>query len=461
MISRRSLLGLSAVGAGYGVLRLIEHSPLAALLDADAGYGPLQDDPEGIVRLPRGFSYQALSRTGETMSDGLLVPGAHDGMGAFSGPNGRTVLVRNHELTLLVEGAFGDKYQLLAPALRTRLYDAGRGIAPALGGTTTLVFDTKTQTLERQFLSLAGTIRNCAGGVTPWGSWISCEETEVRAQGSIERDHGYCFEVPARADSGLVQAMPLLAMGRCNHEAAAVDPASGIVYLSEDRVDSLLYRFVPKERGNLAGGGRLQALVLRDQRRAETGNDGHHARIAVGNKLAVAWVDVQNPESPNDDLRAQGFANGAARFARGEGLHYDQGSVWLTCTCGGPAKMGQVWRLRPDPNDHGSDPRKQTATTLELFYESPGSDVLEYADNLTVAPWGDLIICEDGASTECVVGITPEGKAYKLAENVLSGEEMAGVTFSPDASTLFVNIQRPGVTLAITGPWHKAHGKRG
>jgi hypothetical protein len=462
MLSRRSLLALAGAGAGYGILHALGRSRLGDLLDASAGYGPLQDDPKGIVRLPKGFSYQALSRTGETMSDGLLVPGAHDAMTTFAGPDGKTIIVRNHELTHIVEGAFGERYEKLTPALRARLYDPGRGITPSLGGTTTLVFDTKTQTLEKHFLSLGGTLRNCAGGRTPWGSWISCEETDVRAQASIERDHGYCFEVPARAEPGLAAPIPLVAMGRCNHEAAAVDPATGIVYLSEDRDDSVLYRFVPKERGKLAGGGRLQALVLRDRLRTDTSNYGDAPRVARGVQLAVAWVDVQEPHSPHDDLRAQAYAKGAARFRRGEGMHYDHGSVWLVCTAGGPSKMGQVWRLRPDGADLGAgDGKAKTTTTLELFYESPGGDVLENADNLTVAPWGDLLICEDGARTECVVGITPEGKAYKLAENVLSEHEVAGATFSPDGSTLFVNIQRPGVTLAITGPWRKGHDKRG
>lgn len=451
MLTRRSFFSLSLACAGASTLRRLTRADLAAVGD-DVGYGPLQDDPANVIRLPRGFSYKVLSRTGDSMSDGLLVPGAPDGMAAFAGPDGRTVLVRNHELTVLMQGAFGDDNDKLTPALQARLYDAGHGSLPALGGTTTLVFDTKTQTLERQHLSLAGTLRNCAGGPTPWGSWLSCEETDIRAMGTFERDHGYCFEVPI-ASQGLVQPVPLVAMGRFNHEAAAVDPRTGMVYLTEDRPDGLLYRFVPHQRKQLAAGGRLQALALRDRKGADTYNHSDHGHVALAQRLAVRWVDIEEPTSPHDDLRRQGHAQGAARFARGEGMCYRDGCVWFTCTIGGPAKVGQIFCLRPDPGEDLGKPEAKSAATLSLFYESPGRDLLENADNLTLAPWGDLIVCEDGDKPEFLVGITPAGQAYKLAENVASGEEMAGATFSPDGSTLFVNIQQPGITLAITGPW--------
>ena len=111
----------------------------------------------------------------------------------------------------------------------------GSGELPCLGGTTTLVYDTRTQTLEKHFLSLIGTIRNCAGGLTPWNTWITCEETMQKAEGTYDADHGYNFEVPASADIGLADPIPLKAMGRFNHEAVAVDPKTGIVYETEDR----------------------------------------------------------------------------------------------------------------------------------------------------------------------------------------------------------------------------------
>jgi secreted PhoX family phosphatase len=215
------------------------------------GYGELVKDPQNLLDLPRGFSYHAFSRTGDTMSDGLLVPGAHDGMAAFRGPRGRTILVRNHEMQAEWGGSpFGEGNKLLSKVAPGRFYDYGKGQNPQLGGTTTLVYNTKKRVLESQFLSLAGTCRNCAGGPTPWNTWITCEETVMPANlasgGTTERDHGYNFEVPASAKIGLAMPVALKAMGRFNHEAVAVDARSGIVYQTEDRDDGLIYRFHPQ-----------------------------------------------------------------------------------------------------------------------------------------------------------------------------------------------------------------------
>jgi secreted PhoX family phosphatase len=219
------------------------------------GYGDLIKDPRGLIDLPRGFSYHAFSHTGETMSDGLLVPGMHDGMAAFRGPKGRTILVRNHEMQAEWGGGpFGEGNKMLSKVDKTKFYDHGQGKNPQLGGTTTLVYDTKKRVLESHFLSLAGTCRNCAGGPTPWNTWITCEETVMPANflsgGTTERDHGYNFEVPASAKIGLAAPVALKAMGRFMHEAVAVDARSGIVYQTEDRDDGLIYRFIPTEKAS-------------------------------------------------------------------------------------------------------------------------------------------------------------------------------------------------------------------
>src|SRR5258706_1987081 len=202
----------------------------------------LKEDPKRIFDLPKGFDYRIISRTGEKMDDGLLVPGKHDGMATFPGPDGRTILVRNHEVDTpdAKWGPFGEKLHLLENVDQHRLYDFGRGKKPGQGGTTTLIYNTKEQRLEKHFLSLAGTTRNCAGGPTPWNSWITCEETVVGPDDEIEKEHGYTFEVPAGARE-LVKAVPLIEMGRVNHEAIAVDPKSGVVYETEDRPNGLLY----------------------------------------------------------------------------------------------------------------------------------------------------------------------------------------------------------------------------
>lgn len=417
-------------------------------------YGELKTDAEGILDLPEGFSYRIISRAGDAMQDGLLFPGKQDGMAAFQGPGGKTILVCNHEIDVGGSdlGPFGARNERFGLVDATALYDAG-GPSPCLGGTTTTVFDTHTGHLESRFLSLAGTIRNCAGGPTPWGSWITCEETMRRAGGDCAADHGYNFEVPASPRPQLTPAVPLKQMGRFNHEAVCVDPRTGIVYQTEDRGDGLIYRYVPRLGGrpHLVMDGRLQALAVLDRRCLDTRN-WIGREVTIGQKLAVEWLDIDNVESPDDDLRHQGFASGAACFARGEGMWFGDGELYFACTNGGLAQKGQIWRFTPDPQEGTAD-EGRSAGMLELFIEPDDANLVENADNLVVSPWGDLILCEDGPADQFLVGVTPQGTTYKLGRNALDWSEFAGATFSPDGSTLFVNIQHAGLTFAIVGPW--------
>lgn len=398
-----------------------------------AGYGPLVPDPNGLIDLPAGFSYRVLSSLGDAMSDGGTVPDAADGMGCFDLGNGKLALVRNHELMPNADGggASGAAYDTVA-----------RSLVPLPGGTTTLVLDARTLAVERQFRSLSGTIRNCAGGVTPWGSWLSCEENVSKPDGRINKEHGYVFEVPAAA-TGPVDPVPLKAMGRFNHEAACVDPVTGIVYMTEDRDDGLLYRFIPNVRGQLTAGGQLQALALDGQGDTRNWNG---VAVAPESWHAGRWVDLDNPEAPDDDLRARGAAAGATLFARGEGMWMGEGEFFFTCTSGGVAKLGQVFRLRPRPAGEAR---------LQLFFESTSPDQFNYGDNLTIGPHGHLFVCEDqyvDNAQNHIRGITLDGVAYPLALSRLD-TEWAGACFSPDGRTLFVNSYRPAKTVAITGPW--------
>jgi hypothetical protein len=423
-----------------------------------AGFGTLQTDPHGLFDLPEGFSYQVISRHGDEMDDGFLVPHRPDGMATFPGPDGTTLLVRNHEVNAdapLEEGPYGADNARAAAMPPAEQYDAGRGGRGGLGGTTTVVFDTDRQVVRRQFVSLAGTIRNCAGGPTPWNSWLSCEETVRRADDTFAKDHGYVFEVPATAEMKRARPHPIKAMGRFNHEAVAVDPNSGAVYLSEDRHDGLLYRFLPDEPGRLAQGGQLQCCCVRQQSSLDTRNWGSGPEITPGRTFDIEWMDLEDIDTKQDDLRKRGFADGAACFAREEGMWYGDGAVYVACTNGGKNKKGQVWRYVPSPHE-GTPREAEEPGTLELFVEPNDTTVLENADNLTVAPWGDVIACEDGSDDQYLVGITPRGRFYKLGRNAVSESELAGATFSPDGSTLFVNIQHEGLTLAITGPWQQA-----
>jgi secreted PhoX family phosphatase len=240
-------------------------------------------------------------------------------------------------------------------------------------------------------------------------------------------------------------------MGRFTHEAVAVHPSSGIAYETEDLTDGLLYRFLPDTPGELAGGGRLQALGVRGQPGLDTRNfEGR--TIEPGVSLEVHWIDLDHPESPDNDLRYRGFEAGAARFARGEGIWYGDGEAYFACTNGGQRRKGQIWRYRPSPVE-GTPGERDAPGTLELFIEPNDGTLIENADNLVVAPWGDVIACEDGTGDDYLVGITPRGELYKLAHNLGGDGEFAGACFSPDGSTFFVNMQIDGWTLAITGPW--------
>jgi secreted PhoX family phosphatase len=417
-LSRRKFFALAGTGATGAIALSALETFYAQRVFAAGPYGPLVADPQRVLDLPAGFSYVRLSETGQRMSDGYTVPGGHDGMGAFPGPNGNTILIRNHELATTSSTAVG------AP-------NASKYDTTAKGGTTTLEV-TPNRTLVRHFGSLAGTTRNCSGGITPWGTWLSCEETFETTNG---KKHGYVFEVSASAN-GFVTPTPLVAMGRFNHEAAAVDPNTGYVYLTEDRGDSLFYRFVPNVPGNLSAGGTLSALRIpsRPQVNTKTG-------FTPGQSFTTDWVTIATPDPATDIVRTEGFNKGAARFSRGEGMVYSGGSIYFCCTDGGSTSNGQVWRYTPATN------------TLQLFIQPENSAVLQGPDNVVVAPTGDLFLCEDGSGTDFIVGVSPNGTAYQFARNRLNTSEFAGVCFSPDGRTMFVNIQTPGITFAIQGPW--------
>jgi secreted PhoX family phosphatase len=410
-------------------------------------------DPKKYLDLPEGFSYKVISKSGEKMSDGLLVPGRPDGMGAFLDEIGRTVIIRNHENSPmpLIHSPFGLENELLSQIDKNKLYDSGNGVNPGIGGTSTVIYDEKTGTVVDEFLSLAGTYRNCAGGVTPWGSWLTCEEDVTKADGErILKDHGYVFEVPQDA-RGIVEPIPIKAMGRFNHEAVAVDPKSGCIYLTEDRHDGLLYRFIPKEKENLIEGGRLQALVVKGRKALDTRN-WDAPLVGKNEAMEVFWIDIDDVDAPEDDLRYRAFEDGAARFARGEGIWMGKDELFFACTNGGPDMFGQVFKYTLSPEE-GSTEEIKAPASLELYAQSNDKTVLHMCDNLTIAPWGDVLLCEDNGELNHIRGIDKEGSIYTLACNRSSESELAGLVFSPTGKTLFVNVQENGDTVAITGPW--------
>ncbi len=437
-LSRRTFFSLAGLGVGSAVLATPMKNLYQNLIQGKPAFadqvGSLITDPQGILDLPPGFYYKVLSRVGETMDDGYLVPNRHDGMGAFAGDDGKTILVRNHEISPL------DAVNNLTPNIPQ--YDFY-----CSGGTTTLVVDSD-RNLIQHYRSLAGTNRNCAGGTTPWGSWISCEEaistpypprgyTKQQVYpywGNISQKHGYNFEVPAKGR--LAQPIPLKAMGRFRHEAIATDPKTGYIYQTEDQFHSCIYRFRPAQPENLRAGGTLEALMIKDIPRVDTG-----INFPIGKPLKVTWVPLEDVDPEHDTLRFEAQKKGAAVFRRGEGMCYANQELYWTATNGGAAKAGQIFRYN------------LKRETVELFVESPGRGVLDYPDNLTLAPFGDLIACEDGKGQQFLIGITPEGRYYKFARNALNKSEFAGVCFATDGQTMFVNIYKPGMTLAIWGEW--------
>ena len=411
-------------------------------------------DPKGIIDLPAGFKYSIISKFEDKMDDGLTVPDAADGMACFKGKGDNVILVRNHELghLPLLENSLWEKYPFGENQLefmkknRRKFYDIKDNKTECFGGTTTIVYNTKSDKVEKQYLSLAGTLVNCSGGPTPWNTWISCEETVKRAKGKITKDHGYNFEVNVNEKVKLSSPVPLKSMGRFRHEAIAVDPKRGFVYQTEDREDGLFYRFIPKVKQNLKKGGKLQALSIVGYRGYDCTNWKNN-NFKVGDTHKVKWVEMNNVDSPKDDLRRRGKNKGCAFFARGEGLWYADDYVYFTSTTGGKEKRGQVWRYKHQLDGKGEG-------ILELFFESTNKDILNMPDNITVSPWGDLILSEDGKGHDRLVGVSMNGGVYNIAKNVLNKSEFAGACFSQDGKFLFVNIYKPTMTIAVSGPWH-------
>jgi len=433
----------------------------AACRADDPRFATLRPDPQQLLDLPDGFSYDIVSRAGDIMSDGLMVPYAHDGMAAFPGDDGRVILICNHEMESGYPeySAFGTTFASQPESVTARVYDLGGGITPGAGGTTTTVYNPATRKSERQHLSLAGTEINCSGGPTPWGSWLSCEESFespgtafISGRKTIrDQPHGYVFEVPA-SETGLVEPIALKAMGRFEHESAAVHESSGIVYLTEDRYHSLFYRFIPETPGVLQNGGRLQALAIDGQPSMHTHNWSNERDMEIGAALPTRWLDLDDVNPVENNLRLRGAALGAASFARSEGMCIADDVFVFTCTIGGPDRLGQVFQYRPSPQE-GQESEQDEPGQLTLIAEATTDSLLRNGDNLTLAPWGDLILCEDTSDHCGLVGIRPDGTQYAIADNAYSISELAGACFSPDGKVLFVNIQYPGTTLAITGPW--------
>jgi hypothetical protein len=450
-------------------------------------YGPLRpvaDLETGLplLMLPEGFEYRSYSWSGDPMTGGEPTPDAHDGMGVIAG--GRVgseidiTLVRNHERALASP--------IAAPARYDKAIPTGQADAPG-GGTTTLRFRGRRWISVEP--SLGGTIYNCAGGVTPWGTWLSCEESYIDFTKLGGRRHGYVFEV--RREAAATTGRPIVDMGRMLHEAVAIDPETRIAYLTEDQPHhSGFYRFIPKDKSGVAGsyaaGGRLQAARVAGEVHADLRTP------AVGDFHRIDWVEIDDPDadpgfSPIKFLDKpasasgpflQAWSKGALCMSRGEGIGHHAGKFYVVDTAAGHGIVGQhgygngaVWEYDPG------------AETLRAIFVADEEQVGDNIDNLTISPRGGILLCEDGRPVTDeygpgtrLLGLTADGDSYTFAKNSVAltleqivaagkrifpddyrGEEMAGACFDPDGEVLFVNIQRPGITCAIWGPWERGN----
>jgi secreted PhoX family phosphatase len=461
LIRTSALSGLGLALAG-GPLRFVGEAG-ASEGRASGGLGALAPDPAGLLDLPEGFRYDVVAHAGDLVG-GRTIPGRPDGTGAFERRD-QLVLVRNHE-----QGTSADFPVVGDPGV---VYD------PALvGGTTNLLLDRHRRLVE-SVVSLAGTASNCAGGVTPWDTWLTCEETETKAgSGGATKHHGYVFEVHPFDQAANQQPTALTALGRFAHEAVVVDPRRGDLYLTEDASapNGLLYRFEPDDRrgghGSLRAGGSLSAMSI-------AGVEDLSGFTRVGTELPVRWVAVPDPTAlgPLGSTRKQfswvDRTNRAApvtvtrpggevtRSRKFEGLWWGDDRAYVVCsfarTSGSDwsvaAHDGQVWSY---------DPRRSVLRLEVVFPVNPSpagatADQPDGPDNITVNPWGGLVLAEDGEGAQHLLAVDEDGAVALLARNARSGSEFTGVVFSPDRHALFANIQDEGYTFAITGPFARLH----
>lgn len=491
-----AMMAMGTIGSLGGLYARQAHGGNAPMRDAPiaSAYGdlaPVADSSTGLplLLLPPGFRYSSFGWSGDRMDDGNPSPSNHDGMavmqrgrasprhGRGNGRGPELVLIRNHE-----RGATS------TPILAPGVYDTGTVNAAgqrAGGGTTTLRYRAGEWTHAEA--SLGGTLVNCAGGPTPWGTWLTCEEIKTNAISSAGRRHGYVFEVDP--DSARTSGRPLVGMGRFSHEAVAIDPRTGYVYLTEDdRNKSGLYRFIPNDRqgrnGSLENGGRLQAARAVGRANADL------TVASIGQRFQLTWVDVPDPDldsivapagfpdvAAGDTLSgpfAQAWSEGALRMSRGEGIWYAHGKLFIVDTATGVDAQGRKGR------GNGAVWVLDLATqTLSALFVSGNQLAANNPDNVTVSPRGGVVLCEDGGESPDrygpgarLLGLTRDGESFYLAKNNIAltasqianagkqvaegdfrGSEFGGACWSPDGRTLFVNAQAPGITFAIEGPW--------
>ena len=490
--SARRNLFKGAAGVGIAsVFQALHAREAVAAMPVPVGSGPygpvspVRDHETGLelLQLPQGFQYRSFAWTGDAMTNGQPVPGGHDGMAVVSetvipGIGAATLLIRNHELAL---GG-----QIDAPAkYDTAFINAGTSVGSPAGGNTLLLF--RGRKWIEVSPALGGTLANCAGGPTPWGTWLTCEETMVDLRPLGGRKHGYVFEV--RPHTFATTGQPIVGMGRMSHEAVAVDPATGAVYLTEDNRNMAgFYRYLPTDAsgtpGSLERGGRLQAARVKNLANADL-------NVAVtGQAHELEWVDIANPDAdpaPYADAVVTGVASGpfaqaralgALRMARGEGIWHHDGEMFVVDTA-----TGRDGQNRPGRGEGAVWVLDLQAMRLTALFVSTNPLSANNPDNVTVSPRGGVVLCEDGGGVsdafgfgERMLGLGNDGQSYVFCKNNVNltaddiakagksvaagdyrGREFAGACFDAKGDVMFANMQSPGITYAIWGPWARGN----